>query len=422
MQSKPASAFSPVAVTPDELGDAWRGGKLHLPLVTHLNGALFGRPNAGVDMTFDFPTLIAHVAKTRALAAGSIVGSGTVSNKEARRTRTSRSARAASATRASPSSAPSRRFSKASRTRRSCASAIACASRCSTAPDARFSARSTRPFASPAEFRTASRRRSRAFGGRARPIVQPPTGAARFVAQRSAFTPRIGRFVACVLSVSLRRRLRSHPDGIGTAAKKPRQAESGIHGRPHPTKQRKRKEPTMNRYPPSGLTRSSRFAAVAMSALTFILAVGVPSSLAPTLIPMRRRGRYVVARRSTYDPSRPHRGHRHARYRRRESSQQSARLERRNVPRWRSPRRCAETRRAGRQPSGPSPSWTPPFVACRDTARRAHGSFGRRFGRFVACPLRRGQAPPRMRYEIDGSVPQSLNPESAVAASKDQRR
>ena len=82
LQSKPASAFSPVAVTPDELSDAWREGKVHLPLVTHLNGTLFGRPNAGVDMTFDFPTLIAHVAKTRALEAGSIVGSGTVSNKE----------------------------------------------------------------------------------------------------------------------------------------------------------------------------------------------------------------------------------------------------------------------------------------------------------------------------------------------------
>ena len=82
VQSKPASAFSPVAVTPDELGDAWRDGKVHLPLVTHLNGLLFGRPNAGVDMTFGFPTLIAHAAKTRALVAGSIVGSGTVSNKE----------------------------------------------------------------------------------------------------------------------------------------------------------------------------------------------------------------------------------------------------------------------------------------------------------------------------------------------------
>ena len=79
-QSKPASAFSPVAVTPDELGEAWDGGKVHLPLVVHLNGELFGRPNAGVDMTFDFPQLIAHVAKTRELEAGSIIGSGTVSN------------------------------------------------------------------------------------------------------------------------------------------------------------------------------------------------------------------------------------------------------------------------------------------------------------------------------------------------------
>jgi fumarylacetoacetate (FAA) hydrolase len=83
LQSKPASAFSPVAVTPDDLGDAWRDGKLRLPLVSYLNGRLFGRPNAGVDMTFDFPTLLAHVAKTRDLEAGSIVGSGTVSNKEA---------------------------------------------------------------------------------------------------------------------------------------------------------------------------------------------------------------------------------------------------------------------------------------------------------------------------------------------------
>ena len=82
LQSKPASGFSPVAVTPDELGTAWRDGKVHLPLVSHLDGRLFGRPNAGVDMTFDFATLIAHVAKTRELEAGSIVGSGTVSNKE----------------------------------------------------------------------------------------------------------------------------------------------------------------------------------------------------------------------------------------------------------------------------------------------------------------------------------------------------
>ena len=82
LQSKPASAFSPVAVTPDELGDAWRDGKVHLSLVSHLNGELFGRPDAGTDMTFNFDTLIAHAAMTRDLAAGSIVGSGTVSNKE----------------------------------------------------------------------------------------------------------------------------------------------------------------------------------------------------------------------------------------------------------------------------------------------------------------------------------------------------
>ena len=80
-QSKPASAFSPVAVTPDEL-DAWRDAKVHLPLVVHLNGQLFGKPNAGVDMTFDFGQLVAHVAKTRNLGAGAIIGSGTVSNKQ----------------------------------------------------------------------------------------------------------------------------------------------------------------------------------------------------------------------------------------------------------------------------------------------------------------------------------------------------
>jgi len=79
-QSKPSTAFSPVAVTPDELGTAWDGNKLHLPLITHLNEILFGSPNAGVDMTFDFPTLIAHAAKTRPLGAGTIIGSGTVSN------------------------------------------------------------------------------------------------------------------------------------------------------------------------------------------------------------------------------------------------------------------------------------------------------------------------------------------------------
>ena len=81
-QSKPASAFSPVAVTPDELGDAWQDAKVHLPLVVHLNDKLFGKPEAGVDMTFDFGQLVAHVAKTRELEAGSIIGSGTVSNKQ----------------------------------------------------------------------------------------------------------------------------------------------------------------------------------------------------------------------------------------------------------------------------------------------------------------------------------------------------
>lgn len=79
-QSKPSSAFSPVAVTPDELADAWDGKKVNLPLISHLNNQLFGCPNAGIDMTFDFPTLIAHAAKTRPLTAGTIIGSGTVSN------------------------------------------------------------------------------------------------------------------------------------------------------------------------------------------------------------------------------------------------------------------------------------------------------------------------------------------------------
>lgn len=81
-QSKPASSASPVAVTPDELGASWRGGKIHLPLVSHLNGRLFGNPNAGVDMTFSFAELIAHITKTRSLGTGSIVGGGTVSNKQ----------------------------------------------------------------------------------------------------------------------------------------------------------------------------------------------------------------------------------------------------------------------------------------------------------------------------------------------------
>jgi fumarylacetoacetate (FAA) hydrolase len=83
LQSKPASALSPVLVTPDELGERWQEGKLHGPLKVDLNRAPFGRADAGVDMTFDFGTLIAHLAKTRNLAAGSIVGSGTVSNRDA---------------------------------------------------------------------------------------------------------------------------------------------------------------------------------------------------------------------------------------------------------------------------------------------------------------------------------------------------
>jgi fumarylacetoacetate (FAA) hydrolase len=82
-QAKPASAFSPVAVTPDELGDAWRDGRLSGDMLVELNGTPFGRADAGVDMTFDFGTLVAHAAKTRSLCAGSIIGSGTVSNRDA---------------------------------------------------------------------------------------------------------------------------------------------------------------------------------------------------------------------------------------------------------------------------------------------------------------------------------------------------
>ncbi|MCC7440046.1 MAG: fumarylacetoacetate hydrolase family protein, partial [Bdellovibrionales bacterium] len=79
-QSKPSSAFSPLAVTPDELGDTWKEGRRHLPLITHLNGVKFGDPDAGPEMHFHFGELIAHAAKTRPLAAGTIIGSGTVSN------------------------------------------------------------------------------------------------------------------------------------------------------------------------------------------------------------------------------------------------------------------------------------------------------------------------------------------------------
>jgi len=80
-QSKPSSAFSPVCVTPDELGNAWFDTVLSLPLVSHLNGEKFGEPDAGVDMTFNFAALVAHAAKTRPLGAGAVIGSGTVSNK-----------------------------------------------------------------------------------------------------------------------------------------------------------------------------------------------------------------------------------------------------------------------------------------------------------------------------------------------------
>jgi fumarylacetoacetate (FAA) hydrolase len=81
-QSKPATAFSPVAITPDELGADWHEGRVHRPLVVHLNGEPFGQPDAGTDMVFNFPQLMAHVTKTREMQAGSIIGSGTVSNKQ----------------------------------------------------------------------------------------------------------------------------------------------------------------------------------------------------------------------------------------------------------------------------------------------------------------------------------------------------
>lgn len=79
-QSKPATAFSPVAVTPDELGEAWQEAKVHRPLVVHVNGQAFGQPNAGVDMTFDFARLLEHITLTRNAKAGTVLGSGTISN------------------------------------------------------------------------------------------------------------------------------------------------------------------------------------------------------------------------------------------------------------------------------------------------------------------------------------------------------
>ncbi|MFK4440360.1 fumarylacetoacetate (FAA) hydrolase [Caballeronia udeis] len=84
-QGKPATAFSPVAVTPDELGDAWHEGRVHRPMIVHWNGKKVGQPDCGTDMVFNFGELIAHAAKTRNVRAGSIVGSGTVSNKDTKR-------------------------------------------------------------------------------------------------------------------------------------------------------------------------------------------------------------------------------------------------------------------------------------------------------------------------------------------------
>ena len=78
--AKPSSSFSPVALTPDELGSHWDGKRLHLPIYSYLNGELFGQPNTGVDMTFSFPQLLSHAARTRHLVAGTVIGSGTVSN------------------------------------------------------------------------------------------------------------------------------------------------------------------------------------------------------------------------------------------------------------------------------------------------------------------------------------------------------
>jgi fumarylacetoacetate (FAA) hydrolase len=90
-QAKPSSSLSPVAVTPDELGEAWDGARLNLPLLSWLNGQLFGKPDAGRGMTFDFSALIAHAAKTRSLGAGTIIGSGTVSRRSSREGRRRRS-------------------------------------------------------------------------------------------------------------------------------------------------------------------------------------------------------------------------------------------------------------------------------------------------------------------------------------------
>ncbi len=132
-QGKPRSACSPVAVTPAALGSAWRDGKLHGGVRSSINGQELGHPDAGVEMQFDFGRLIAHAAKTRPLAAGTIVGSGTISNQD----------RIASARPAWPKSAPSRPSSRAGPRPVFSGLATACGSRCWTPPAARSSARST---------------------------------------------------------------------------------------------------------------------------------------------------------------------------------------------------------------------------------------------------------------------------------------
>ncbi len=131
-QAKPASSFSPVCVTPDELGDAWRDGRVHLPLTVHLNGDKFGEPEAGPDMIFGFPKLVAHAARTRHLGAGAVIGSGTVSNPDADGGPGKPVADGGVGYSCLAEVRMSRRSSTATARRPSCASATGCASRCST--------------------------------------------------------------------------------------------------------------------------------------------------------------------------------------------------------------------------------------------------------------------------------------------------
>ena len=236
LQSKPASAFSPVAVTPDELGDAWRDGKVHLPLVSHLNGALFGRPNAGVDMTFSFPDAdraCREDPRARAPAASS--------------------ARARCRTR--KAGGPGRPAA-AGGIGYSC---IAEQRTVETILDGRaehavHALRRSRPHRDVRRRRTHDLRRDRPGRAQARlnsaPAVHAAVGASSrscpgrlcplstvrpCASSRSArLHPAIGRFVACVLSVSLRLPT-MRPDGNGLARNKSRRAESGNPGMPHPT-------------------------------------------------------------------------------------------------------------------------------------------------------------------------------------------